>query len=215
MSPTPMSRRSIDGSLAERLRLQVRARRAGAAVRWPYRLPHGADRHVARQIELGAGAFVGRHAWININSTRARLRIGAGTVIGNDLTVTCGELVDVGPGVLMSARVSLLDQLHDYDSWLAPQLRDGSLEPPHFSWAMTEARPVRVGAGSWLGIGVVVLPGVTIGQGCVVGANSVVTHDLPDYSIAAGAPARILRNLRDRATRPGVPDPIHLTEATA
>jgi maltose O-acetyltransferase len=64
---------------------------------------------------------------------------------------------------------------------------------------MTEARPVRVGAGSWLGIGVAVLPGVTIGEGCVVGANAVVTSDLPDYSIAVGVPARILRNLKDPA----------------
>jgi acetyltransferase-like isoleucine patch superfamily enzyme len=187
---------SVDGSLAERLRLQARARRAGATVRWPYRLPHGPGRHVSRQIILGKGAFIGRHAWININSTRARFRIGDGTVIGNDLTVTCGEQVEIGSGVLLSGRVSLLDQLHDYDEWLAPQLA-GDPSPPHFSWAMTEARPVRIGAGSWLGIGVAVLPGVTIGEGCVVGANAVVTSDLPDYSIAVGVPARILRNLKD------------------
>jgi acetyltransferase-like isoleucine patch superfamily enzyme len=195
----PMS--SVDGTLSERLRLQVRARRAGATFRWPYRLPHGPGRHVSRQIELGEGSFVGKNAWININSTSARLRIGAGTVIGNDLTVTCGELVEVGDGVLMSARVSLLDQLHDYDSWLAPQLA-GDPRPPHFSWAMTDARPVRVGSGTWLGIGVAVLPGVKIGEGCVVGANAVVTSDLPDYSVAVGVPARILRNLKDGAPAP-------------
>jgi maltose O-acetyltransferase len=108
----------------------------------------------------------------------------------------------VGEGVLMSARIALLDQLHDYDAWLAPQISGGSAEPPHFSWAMTEARPVRVGAGTWLGIGVAVLPGVTIGEGCVVGANAVVTQDLPDYSIAVGVPARILRNLKDWLNAP-------------
>jgi acetyltransferase-like isoleucine patch superfamily enzyme len=192
-----MKRSSIDGSLAERLRLQARARRAEAEVRWPYRLPHGKGRHVSRQIELGKGAYIGKNAWININSTQARLRIGAGSVIGNDLTVTCGSVVEVGEGVLMSARIALLDQLHDYDAWLAPQISGGSTEPPHFSWAMTDARPVRIGSGTWLGIGVAVLPGVTIGMGCVVGANAVVTQDLPDYSIAVGVPARILRNLKD------------------
>jgi acetyltransferase-like isoleucine patch superfamily enzyme len=191
-----MSKRSVDGSLAERLRLQRRARAANATFRWPYRLPHGPGRRVSQQIHLGEGSFIGKHAWININSKTARLSIGAGTVIGNDLTVTCGELVEVGEGVLMSARVSLLDQLHDYESWLAPQLR-GEGGTPHMSWAMTDARPVRVGAGTWLGIGVAVLPGVTIGEGCVVGANAVVTSDLPDYSIAVGVPARILRNLRE------------------
>jgi acetyltransferase-like isoleucine patch superfamily enzyme len=192
-----VKRSSIDGSVAERLRLQARARRANADVRWPYRLPHGKGRHVSRQIHLGDGAYIGKNAWININSTQARLRIGAGSVIGNDLTVTCGSVVEVGEGVLMSARIALLDQLHDYDAWLAPQISGGSTEPPHFSWAMTDARPVRIGSGTWLGIGVAVLPGVTIGMGCVVGANAVVTQDLPDYSIAVGVPARILRNLRD------------------
>lgn len=189
-----MPRRSIDGSLSERLRLQARARRAKATVRWPYRLPHGPGRHVSRQIILGEAAYVGRHAWININSPHARLRIGDGSVIGNDLTVTCGELVEVGRGVLMSARVSLLDQLHDYEEWLGPALR-GETDSPRFSWAMTPARPVRVGDGSWLGIGVAVLPGVTIGRGCVVGANAVVTRDVPDYSIAVGVPARVLRSV--------------------
>jgi acetyltransferase-like isoleucine patch superfamily enzyme len=195
-----MKRASIDGQLSERLRLQARAHRAGATVRWPYRLPHGKGRKVSRQIDLGQGTYLGKNAWININSTDARLRIGAGTVIGNDFMITCGSLVEVAEGVLMSDRVALLDQLHDYDSWLAPQLTGGSTEPPHFSWAMTEPRPVRIGSGTWIGIGVVVLPGVTIGEGCVVGANSVVTKDLPDYSIAAGAPARVLRNLKDGAS---------------
>src|SRR4051794_9369095 len=196
-----MSHRSIDGSLSQRLRLMRRARSAGGEIRWPFRLPHGKGRDVAAQIEFGEGTYVGRQAWININSPKARLRIGAGTVIGNDLTVTCGGLVDVGPGVLMSARVCLLDQLHDYDDWMAAHFDHGT--PARFNWAMTEARPVVVGEGTWLGINVVVLPGVTIGKGCIVGANSVVTKDLPDYSVAAGAPARILRSSKRSTSRIG------------
>ena len=60
-------------------------------------------------------------------------------------------------------------------------------------------RPVRIGAGSWLGFGTVVLPGATIGRHVVIGANSVVRGDIPDYSIAAGNPARIIRDQRERA----------------
>jgi acetyltransferase-like isoleucine patch superfamily enzyme len=197
-----MSHRSIDGSLRQRVALMRRARAADAEIRWPFRLPHAKGRDVAAQIEFGAGAYVGRQAWININSTTARLRIGEGSVIGNDLTVTCGGLVDVGPGVLMSARVCLLDQLHDYDDWMAAHFERGA--PARFSWAMTEARPVIVGEGTWLGINVVVLPGVTIGKGCIVGANSVVTKHLPDYSVAAGAPARILRSSKRETSRIGL-----------
>jgi len=53
--------------------------------------------------------------------------------------------------------------------------------------------PVAIGDGAWLGQNVVVCPGVTIGTGAVVGANSVVTEDVPAYSLAVGAPARIVR----------------------
>ncbi len=53
--------------------------------------------------------------------------------------------------------------------------------------------PTRIGDNVWLGANVVVTSGVTIGERCVIGANSVVTHDLPAFSIAAGAPARVLQ----------------------
>jgi acetyltransferase-like isoleucine patch superfamily enzyme len=56
---------------------------------------------------------------------------------------------------------------------------------------------VIIGAGTWLGIGVVVLPGVTIGQGCAVGANAVVTRDLADFSVAVGVPARVIGDALD------------------
>ena len=54
-------------------------------------------------------------------------------------------------------------------------------------------RPVSIGSGSWLGHGVVVLPGSRIGKNVAVGANSVVTGDLPDFCVAVGAPARVIR----------------------
>ena len=54
---------------------------------------------------------------------------------------------------------------------------------------------MRIGDGSWLGHGTVVLPGAQIGRHGVVGANSVVTGDVPDFSVAAGAPARVIRSL--------------------
>ena len=58
--------------------------------------------------------------------------------------------------------------------------------------------PVRIGRNCWLGAGVVVVPGVTIGDNVVVGAGSVVTRDLPDNVIAVGNPCKILREVNDR-----------------
>jgi acetyltransferase-like isoleucine patch superfamily enzyme len=58
-------------------------------------------------------------------------------------------------------------------------------------------RPVRIGSGSWLGAGVVVLPGATVGCHVVVGAGAVVADDLPDNSVAVGNPARVVRRYVD------------------
>ena len=63
-----------------------------------------------------------------------------------------------------------------------------------------------IGDGSWLGYGAVILPGAQIGRHVVIGANSVVTGEIPDFCVAAGAPARVLRHHRDGAWKPGPPD---------
>ncbi len=59
----------------------------------------------------------------------------------------------------------------------------------------TAKGPTRIGPNCWLGANVVVTSGVTIGERCVIGANSVVTRDIPAFSVAAGAPARVLRRI--------------------
>lgn len=64
-----------------------------------------------------------------------------------------------------------------------------------------EEKPVSIGDDVWIGDKVIILPGVQIGNGCIVGAGSVVTHSIPPYSIAAGNPARIIRNRKNRTDR--------------
>jgi acetyltransferase-like isoleucine patch superfamily enzyme len=56
--------------------------------------------------------------------------------------------------------------------------------------------PMHIGRNSWIGMGSVVLPGVRIGEGCVVGAGSVVTRDLEDFTIAVGNPAKVIKSRR-------------------
>lgn len=55
-------------------------------------------------------------------------------------------------------------------------------------------RPVVIGDDVWIGRRAIIMPGVKIGNGCIIGAAAVVTHDIPDYSIAAGVPARVVKN---------------------
>ena len=82
--------------------------------------------------------------------------------------------------------VYITDQNHGYDD----------VDPPISQQTMPE-RPVVIGDGSWLGYGTVVLPGARIGRHVTVGANSVVTGELPDYSVAVGVPATVIRRYID------------------
>lgn len=190
-----ISREASDGSRAERANLAKRARAVGADLRGPFRLPHSRGQRPSEQVSFGRGAYLGPGSWLNLVGADARLVIGEGAFIGDSLTVSCGELVEVGEHTLLSARVTLLDHLHAFDAWVEHARETGS--KPKLSWDMTTPSPVRIGAGCWLGIGVVVLPGVTIGDGCAIGANSVVTNDVEDYTVAAGVPARAIRRVGD------------------
>lgn len=64
----------------------------------------------------------------------------------------------------------------------------------------TLSQPVRIARGAWLGARVTLLPGVTIGENAVVGAGSVVTHDVPPRTVAIGVPARVIRSIGEAAT---------------
>ena len=112
----------------------------------------------------------------------SNISIGARTFINDNLTaldvasVTIGEDCQIGPGV------QLLTPIHP----LEPQPRRAKLEA---------ARPLTVGDNVWLGGGVIVCPGVSIGDDSVIGAGSVVTEDIPANVLAVGSPARPVRDL--------------------
>ena len=91
----------------------------------------------------------------------------------------------VGDGATFGPYTMLHTANHHYTDLTQPIVDQG--------W---ESRPVEVGSGSWIGMGVVILPGVRIGEECVVGAGSVVAKDLEDYCVAVGAPAKPIKSRR-------------------
>lgn len=108
---------------------------------------------------------------------------GSGLYMNFDCVVLdCGR-VDIGDDVLIGPGVHIYAATHPLDP-------DERAEGPELT------RPVHIGSRVWLGGRVVVLPGVTIGDGTTVAAGSVVTRDLPAYVVAAGNPARVVRTLR-------------------
>ena len=90
--------------------------------------------------------------------------------------------VEIGDDVWTGPNVYITDQNHDY--------RD--ITQPIGAQAMPE-RAVSIGSNSWLGTNVVILPGAQIGRHCTIGAGAVVTGVIPDYSVAVGNPARVVR----------------------
>jgi acetyltransferase-like isoleucine patch superfamily enzyme len=95
------------------------------------------------------------------------------------------ELVEIGEHCMLANGCLVTDGDHRFDDPDRPVPWQG----------FTSKGPTRIGANAWLGANVVVTSGVTIGERCVIGANSVVTRDIPAFSIAAGAPAKVLRRI--------------------
>ncbi len=134
----------------------------------------GAHTMIGPYVSLTAGMVPGQRC-----VTDPVVRIGDRCLIGRNSGIVGHLSIVIEDDVWTGHHVYITDQNHDY--------RD--LTRPISAQSMPE-RPVRVGAGSWLGHGTVVLPGADIGRHVVVGANSVVRGQLPDNCVAAGNPAR-------------------------
>jgi acetyltransferase-like isoleucine patch superfamily enzyme len=139
-------------------------------------------------IHIGDGCIIGPYASLSAGVSpddvpdTPVVRIGNRCVIGKGSAVIGHERVEMGDDVWTGNHVYITDANHGYVD------RD---EPVGRQFAAP--RPVLIGSGSWLGHGALVVGGATIGEHVVVGAGAVVTGDLPDYSVAVGNPARVIR----------------------
>jgi len=142
-----------------------------------------------RLIDIGRDVVVHPGAFLSVVDERdghdrtGHLRIGDGVRIGADMVIACSGSIEIGDEVLTADRVYIGDTYHQYRDVTRPVLHQGLGDP----------RPVVIGRGAFLGINCAILPGVTIGEGACVGANAVVTSDVPDHALAVGNPARVVR----------------------
>jgi acetyltransferase-like isoleucine patch superfamily enzyme len=142
-----------------------------------------------RYIHIGEHTMIGPHVALSAGMvpgqeclTERVVTIGDRCLIGRGSGIVGHFSVEIGNDVWTGHNVYITDQNHGYEDVSRP-----------ISQQTQPERAVRIGDGSWLGFGSVVLPGVTIGRHVVVGANSVVTSDIPDFCVAVGAPARVIR----------------------
>lgn len=138
-----------------------------------------------QRIAIGSGVTVHPGSWLHVEGDGAgvALTIGDGASIGSHSALSAVQSVRIGARVLTARGIYVSDHSHDFsDAGVA--IRDQGL---------TKVAPVEIGDGTWLGENVVVMPGVRIGRNAVIGANSVVTTDVPDGGVAVGAPARVVK----------------------
>ncbi len=172
-SQTPWQRASLHYELARR---QAFARGA----------MHGEILQMLREgrLELGPHVLFEPHVWIT-GEAGARIRIGGGSLFNLGVMIAALHEVQIGEHCMFANGCVVTDADHRFDDPARPAPWQG----------FTSRGPTRIGDNVWCGAHVVVTSGVTIGERCVIGANSVVTADIPPFSVAAGAPARIIRRL--------------------
>ncbi len=148
------------------------------------RIDYPATVSFPKSIRVGNKVLIREHAWLNCAPgcpPEGALQIGDRCYIGRFAHINAYHSVILEEAVLVSDRVFISDVHHQSLDETRP-IMDQGVTPP---------KPVRLKTGCWIGIGAVIMPGVTIGKNAIVAANAVVTKDVPDFKIARGIPAQI------------------------
>lgn len=166
-----------------RLRLDSELARRACYARHPL---HGNVLELLREgrLELGPHVHFEPHVWLTAGPD-AVIVIGSGSILNLTVQVAAMDRVEIGAHCMFANGCFVTDSNHAFDDPDRPVPWQG----------FTSRGPTRIGDNVWCGANVVILSGVTVGERCVIGANSVVTENLPAHSVAAGAPARVLRTI--------------------
>lgn len=138
----------------------------------------------AKAISIGARTYIGHYAWLMGGSAdkKITIQIDENVQIGHFAHIVGMENVHIEKKVLIADKVFISDCTHNYNN----------IDIPIMDQGVKVLKPVTIGEGTWIGENVCVC-GANVGKHCVIGANSVVLRDIPDYCVAAGNPARVIK----------------------
>jgi acetyltransferase-like isoleucine patch superfamily enzyme len=145
--------------------------------------------HNKKHIEIGENCVIGRFAVMNAVVEYAGVHYAPAIVIANDVYIGgyaqlhCMQRLTLEQGVVLSEHVYISDIAHGFDPARGPIMQQ----------ELECKGPVHIGAHTFVGYGVSIMPGVTLGERCIVGTRSVVTHSFPPYSMVAGSPAKLVK----------------------
>jgi acetyltransferase-like isoleucine patch superfamily enzyme len=166
-----------------RARIHYELGRRRCFARWPL---HGnvLEMLLDGRLELGEHVLFEPGVWLTAQAP-GRIRIGGGSFLNLGVQVAAMGLVEIGEHCMFANGCFITDADHRFDDPSRPVPWQG----------FTSKGPTRIGDNVWCGANVVITSGVTVGERCVIGANSVVTRDVPPHSIAVGAPARAMKTI--------------------
>jgi acetyltransferase-like isoleucine patch superfamily enzyme len=148
------------------------------------------------EVRVGQGCLIS--GLVATETEVSRIVIGNNVFIGGDTIVDCAINIIIEDDVLVSYQCIIQDSdNHNIRYSLRKNDNSDWMNNRYHNWDITPKKPVKISKGSWIGARVIILKGVTIGEGAVVGAGSIVTKDVPDWSVVAGNPAKVIRYLNE------------------
>lgn len=149
----------------------------------PHRIVNPKGLFIGNNVRIGCYSFFVLCERYNDKQYQPKLSIGNNVSIGHDFFIGCTTNITIEDNVLISSRVFIADTIHGYEDISQPVIKQD----------LTKCSETKIGENSFVGVNACILPGVKIGKNAVIAANAVVTKDIPPFSVAAGNPAKIIK----------------------
>ena len=163
---------------------------AGSRVRWWGLRARGGNR-----IRVGSGCIV--NCRVDFDGDQGVVTIGDRAYLGKSQLV-CRSGITIGDDVIMSWGVTVVDHDSHPLDWQQRSRDVADWMRGTKDWSHVTVKPVRIDAKAWIGFGATILKGVHVGEGAVIGAQAVVTRDVPPFAVVAGNPAKVVKSLEQQ-----------------